>query len=106
VDDANHCKACSTIVVSYTVGINTLAGESSGFSVSPNPSNGNFEITFNHAIRKARIEVYDALGKIIFRESADDRSYKLQMHLDAAQGVYFLNIIADEKRFIKKIVVQ
>ncbi len=106
VDDANHCKTCSTIVVSYTVGINTIAGEQAGFVVTPNPSNGNFEIGFKDVIRDARVEVFDALGKIIFSEALNDRSNKLQMHLDAAKGIYFLNIITDEKRFIKKIVIQ
>jgi hypothetical protein len=106
VDDANHCKTCSTIVVSYTVGINTIAGESSGFSVNPNPSNGNFEITFKNGIQNVDVEVYDAIGKLVFNEALSNRSNRMRLNLEAAPGIYFLNVIADGRRFIKKIVIQ
>jgi hypothetical protein len=106
VDDANHCKTCSTIVVSYTVGINAIAGELSGFGVNPNPSNGDFEIVFNNELHNAYVEVYDAIGKSVFNEALGNRSNKMRIHLEAASGIYFLNVIEGEKRFIKKIVIQ
>jgi hypothetical protein len=107
VDDANACKTCSTIVVSYTVGINSISNEST-FTISPNPSDGNFEIAFAKGMHNAEVKIFDTLGKEIFTEylTGDLTKRKTKIHFEAAQGIYYLEVISNEKSFAKKIVIR
>lgn len=67
-----------------------------GFSVYPNPSNGNFslQLQLDQAL-DFKIEVYDVLGKLLYTESqlAGLGLYKKDLNLASLEsGVYFIRI--------------
>ncbi|MBK7855957.1 MAG: T9SS type A sorting domain-containing protein [Bacteroidetes bacterium] len=50
--------------------------------------------------------MYDVLGKeIILRENLTDANGKLNYDLNLSKGVYFIELIANEGRLVKKLVV-
>jgi len=78
------------------------------FSVFPNPTSESFEITFDVAIKQGLVTVYNSIGEVIFTESFFDfvggASRKIQ--IQAAQGIYLLEIRIEEKRYIQKLIIE
>jgi hypothetical protein len=79
------------------------------FSVYPNPvEHDNAVITFNLPEKGAvTVEVADAMGKILIRETLDDilnQTFPLQLS-NAATGVYLVRIMASNAVYLKKIIV-
>jgi hypothetical protein len=79
------------------------------FSVYPNPvEHDNAVITFNLPEKGAvTVEVADAMGKILIRETLDDilnQTFPLQL-TNAATGVYLVRIMASNAVYLKKIIV-
>ncbi|HUH73058.1 MAG TPA: CotH kinase family protein [Chitinophagales bacterium] len=76
-------------------------------SVLPNPSNGNFDLTFDESLTDVRIVVLDALGKVY--ETKAFKEVK-NVRFDAtkwSKGVYILNIsTSDGRKDSRKIVIQ
>ena len=78
-------------------------------SVSPNPSNGTFIISFNNAnFRSADIKLIDTIGRLVFRSDKNELSDNNQIAIHAgslASGVYLIQIDAPNNRLTKKLVV-
>lgn len=76
----------------------------------PNPSNGQFEVSFNLPERgDAVVRVLDIAGKEVFRNNlaAFSGNYREQIDIsDNTKGVYFLQISQNGKVLNKKIMVQ
>lgn len=73
--------------------------------VYPNPSNGIFNISAGN-IQLTQVEVYDLTGKIIVSKK-EMQSANTQSSIDlsdAAQGVYFVKITADNQSVVKRII--
>lgn len=75
------------------------------FSISPNPSNGEFVIDFNKNHLPENIQVYDLNGKIIFSDDKINNS-KYELSINQPAGIYILKTISDlgfsTKKLIKK----
>lgn len=77
-----------------------------GFSITPNPSDTslNLNITYNSS-RNYNMEVYDVLGKQIFRGQLNSENTSIDVS-NWRQGVYLVKLSSDEftetKRFIKQ----
>lgn len=75
-------------------------------TVFPNPSLGIFNIIFSKLNTVTRICVYDLLGNCIFNKvSTKNNRQEIDLR-GQAKGVYFLEIVSDENRAMKKIVLQ
>ncbi len=77
--------------------------------IYPNPSNGDFYISFNYEGSSSKsIEIYDQLGNICFRDNFINSS-KInsieKVHLDLASGVYIVVAHIDGQNFIDRITV-
>ena len=68
--------------------------------IYPNPSNGDFIIEL-----KGDLEIYNLLGEKIFKQKliADKTTIALK---NQARGVYCIKIIADNKIYLQKIMIQ
>ena len=103
-------------VISYTLTIcsqqATLTSEDfglDGFSLFPNPNNGNFNIQFNSTSgNEIKVSVNDIRGREIFNQSYNNNGFFNEMlQLDNIQdGVYLVTVQDGAKKEIKKIVVQ
>jgi len=90
-----------------TVGIPPLSfGEGSGVRLFPNPSSGNFLITFEKEIKKGSIEVVNLLGEIIYSENISNESEK-EIHLTkVSPGIYIVKVATGENLYCRKIIIE
>ncbi len=71
--------------------------------IFPNPSSGIFTLQMNGS--SAKICVRDVMGRCVFQK--DCKSETLEIDLSAqSKGIYFLEVLAEGKREVKKIVLQ
>ncbi len=79
----------------------------SGITIFPNPASERITIQIPEAIRgKTIMNLLDAEGrKICSNVSVDHSSIEILVR-DVVDGIYFLQIISDEKSVVKKIIVQ
>jgi hypothetical protein len=87
-------------------GIRENPNESISFQVSPNPTTNNFTITFPNIINKGVIEIYNVLGKKIFREDIINVSQKEIRFNTINAGIYFVKVRDGEKEYCKKLVIE
>jgi hypothetical protein len=101
VTDMNGCTTCDTISIMFTVGQNELISEND-VVIAPNPSSGQFQVTFtNEKTRAEKIEVYDAIGKIV-RVTSD---LKIDIS-EQPKGIYLLKVYTNKGILERKIVLQ
>lgn len=78
--------------------------EVKAFSVSPNPSNGLFEITLPTLLKNATLSVYNLMGQRVYSTSmADGEVYSLDLST-LASGCYVLKISDGEQSYCKRIL--
>lgn len=74
-------------------------------SVSPNPGNGVF-ILETTGLSGKNITMYDALGRLVYsRDNTTDSRITIDI-ANQPKGIYFLNVISNNKVFSKKIVLE
>lgn len=73
-------------------------------TVSPNPSNGMFKLTFYETEERKNISVYNAVGQKVFFDSVNGQQTTVQ--LPPVAGVYLLKIETGGKRFVKTLIVK
>lgn len=80
------------------------------FSISPNPSNGNFLVNVStNEIGNSQILIFDVTGKIVSTENIDniDGVFSKQFNLEnLAKGAYLLQLRIGDKISTKKILLQ
>lgn len=77
--------------------------DENSFKVFPNPSNGNFNITFPESNGDFSIEVLSVIGQKIY-EKNNINTDKLKVD-NLEKGVYLLKISKDSQKIVKKIVI-
>lgn len=93
------------IKVEGVFGTNDLEQQSLAFNVWPNPSNGLFTLDFATLNSKKTIQVYDHLGRIIAGHTTNLAQYQLDLST-VASGVYFVEVIAGDRRAAQRIIIQ
>ena len=88
-----------------TVGLNEIKTGNS-LLISPNPSSGEFVITFPGAINHATIEIYTFLGERVFSETVTLSSQKDVNLQNSAPGIYFVKILDGERRYSQKVMIE
>ncbi|MGB3342990.1 MAG: T9SS type A sorting domain-containing protein [Aequorivita sp.] len=90
-----------------TLNINVLSTEAfhlKPFSVYPNPTSGDLNLQFNKIYKEVNTVISDLSGKTVLTTSTKNTS---QLTLDIStlsKGIYILNVIADERFSVEKIV--
>ena len=79
------------------------------FSLYPNPSNGNFKLTFNlNASDDASIEIYTSLSELIYTEEFYQKAGVTEktVTLNALpRGIYFIKFVSDKTSTVKSFIV-
>ena len=75
------------------------------FRVSPNPSNGIFNVRINNYVGKLNIEVVDVNGRLIVNEKNIDFNTEKNIDLNSFQsGIYILKISGDNVNYSQKLI--
>lgn len=94
-------------LISSFYDIDESASAKTGFTVIPNPNNGQMTLGFEGLTGKVNIKVYDMQGALIdnFETIGETMSYSYQMK-DIAGGIYFFVATSKEGTIAKKVVIQ
>jgi len=88
-----------------TVGFNIIDSDNS-FVISPNPSAGNFNISFESTIVNGNIEIFNTIGEKVLSVNISSESKKV-INLDKISGgIYFVKVFNGEKYSCKKIIIE
>jgi hypothetical protein len=96
------CSATDTLHI-IGVGINETANAES-FSVHPNPSQGNFTISFPGSKDKISIEIFTTLGEKIFSDTTCASEKEINIK-SACVGIYLMKVFDEKKYYCKKIIL-
>jgi hypothetical protein len=99
-----------TAPVYYTLGGERLAGPVANLDVYPNPSRGEFNISFDLESRQnVYLSITNYLGEVVFTEELKDQEGQYDKTIDLgnkANGIYMLNITTNNQNINQKIVIQ
>ncbi len=97
-----------TIKVFYdnSTGISDNSAGNDAIRIFPNPSSGNFTITFPDITNNGSVEIYSVLGERIFSELVSLTSKKEINLNNISRGIYFVKVYDGEKYYCKKIIVE
>lgn len=109
--DNNSCSATATQTLTVTdcTGLEEF-NEDQNITVYPNPSNGSVSLSIlNAQFQNLQIAVTDIQGKLIYSviEKNVNATFKKEIDLkEQAKGLYFINVIGDQKSASLKIIVE
>lgn len=77
------------------------------FSVYPTISNGNFTVFAKNTLGLAKIQIVDVNGKKVFENKIDfTKNERQPISVNLKKGVYILQLIGNQKRASKKIIIE
>lgn len=102
----NHNSSRSNKTFSAPPGaIGELPGLESAILITPNPSNGKFRLLANEALIGGEIEIYDVLGKVVYK-SAFSSGNSYDFDIGNRGGIYFIRLISEGKIFSGKVMIE
>jgi hypothetical protein len=77
---------------------------SGGMLVSPNPTNGLLNISFNTIPQNTKIELYNSIGALVLSETMNNKTNAINV-MDLSSGIYFMKVLEGNKVVaVKKVV--
>jgi len=106
--DEKIIENCITVIPVIRIDEENPLHEEKEISIYPNPNTGNFFVVSSNI---NKIEIYDIVGRIINFEilsTEKDFNYeKLEISVKGiAAGIYFINVVTDNKRTVSKLIVE
>ena len=104
-NDLTSCGITQNIAVNTSCVLANESFSNNQFSISPNPSNNIFNISFGNVVKNTTIiEVYNILGQKIFAESVVDKDVYIFDASNLPTATYLLRLINNEEVIIKKLI--
>ena len=73
-------------------------------SISPNPTNGVLNISFNFISQNTKIEIYSSIGALVLSEGMNNKNNTINLS-DLSSGIYFMKVLEGNKETaVKKVV--
>lgn len=94
-----------TQLLGYVLGLNNYSLESA-LKITPNPNNGSFILNNNNKVGLDYAVLMDLKGQKLKTIDLKDSGLKQEIDLSLASGVYFLNIMSNSTRILKKIIIK
>lgn len=104
----NRCNSSvySKDVIISTIGIEEIGNED--FNIFPNPNSGEFVLSsFGNFGNKVKVRISDIYGKLIFEDKNIKRNQNGNLRINInnkVSGTYFIEIMGEKHRKIKKII--
>jgi hypothetical protein len=91
----------------YVVLLNIEESETTnGFTISPNPNNGNFNLRFkDQSFSEAELIIFDAMGRKIFKKKLQYQQNSINLQ-GLQSGLYFAQIHSGESKTVKKFIIK
>lgn len=97
-----------TICVVGDVGTGVHANDANGFTLRPNPTDGNVTMTVPKGARRATIELYDMTGRQVYGQVLPVVSSSVELPLNGrlAAGTYTVRLISEAGRSEQRLMVR
>ncbi len=109
VENSYGCSDSTSIYINVQrVGIPDINKPGNSVMIYPNPSKGNFNVSFsNFGYKDVSLELCDILGKTVWKEELFKVNSLVKNFniTDKAETIYFLKIKSDGKEFINKLII-
>lgn len=91
------------MAIGASVGVNESL-ISGGMLISPNPTNGIINISFNTVPQNTKIELYNSIGALVLLETMSNKTNIINMG-ELSSGIYFMKVLEGNKVVtVKKVV--
>jgi hypothetical protein len=106
IDDGNHQWTHTNVLTTSPTGISSInSNDNNSFKIVPNPSNGQFSIQFDEAIKSAaQISILSLNGQIVYEKQIDAFSDNIDLSLNLQSGMYFIKVSFKEGMLMKKFM--
>ena len=96
------------VVSPNALGVNEIKNNNNLILLYPNPTNGIFKIQANshQPLVISQIEIYNVFGEKVYTTNNELINHSTIDISDQPNGIYFLNILSNNKLFSKKIIIQ
>jgi hypothetical protein len=105
VTDASGCTTTTTVFVGSVVSLSELDNPM-GVVVSPNPNNGEFDISLSNYTGSIRVDIVDIAGRLVYqghRTMMNAAKIEVDLTREGA-GVYFVNITSETDVYSTRVV--
>lgn len=75
-------------------------------SVAPNPTLGNFHLSFDSIIKNAEIIIYNSIGQVVYYETTTNVTSKDIDLINTSPGIYFIKVFNEQESFIEKLIIE
>ncbi len=97
------------ILISNNVGINNRLTENENIAIIPNPSNGIFDIVIGETKGSVTLNIINTKGQTLMSEQYVLKGNVLTEQIDISDqpdGIYFVEIISNNSKTVKKIIIR
>lgn len=108
--DSYYCivsqNGCSRISECFTIGVTGLEDPTLNekAAVSPNPSNGQFNVQLPNTTDRFDLMLYDLNGKEVMRRTTSGK-LSLELNEDLLSGFYLLHIVSGQHHITERIII-
>ncbi len=74
-------------------------------TVYPNPAKDKLTIKLGNTLDQVKVELFDLIGNLVYSENNTDTK-EINIALNQPNGVYFINIEYNDKRVIKRLIIE
>jgi len=104
VTDQFGCTATSAPFIVEDVSVSEYNLDET-VTIAPNPNNGRFELFFANQKGDAILEIYNALGMLIYHQTIESVKQSHSLDLNLPKGIYYLKL-SDHRSLVKKLVIK
>lgn len=106
VSDQANAEDFSSFFVKFYIAPVGIASEGMNFDIFPNPASDFLNITVDGVSSQSRVELYDALGKVVNSQNLTGFNNRLDL-IDLQNGLYFIklmdgNNVIETRKIIKR----
>jgi len=89
-----------------TIGVQSFPEAKGDFTIYPNPSSGIFIVDLRNYQAGAKVTIHDVLGNCLLERNCRGKTSQ-EINLSCQpKGIYFIEIVSDRERAVKKIVLE
>jgi len=100
----NNCKDTSACFNHQSLGLNNIPFET-GVQISPNPTNGSFDILLNKVIENINLNIFDINGRVVLSRDYHHISSMI-IESNLPQGIYLVKLSSVNSEGTYRIVIQ